>query len=211
MAHLDAYLDKCPGFAWSGAPEFYTTVVQLRNRRARRIARWAQPRWRFTVPFNNTFPEHYQQVLDMHLVCRGRLNAFRVRNWLFYQARGWKFGYGDGVTEEFALGRLVEIDGESFLQKIHALSLADDAITTVVYVNGTPAAAEFNPRTGRVMFDVAPANGATLTWDGDFDFWVRFLADDFPASIDNKSRGEFITNYQAELEETEPPDEEFSS
>lgn len=211
MAHLDAYLDKCPGFSWEGAPSFSTTVVSLRNKRTRRNANWSQPRWRFTVPFNNAFPEHYQQVLDMHLVCRGRLNAFRVRNWLFYKARGWKFATGNGTTDTFQLGRLVEVDGESFLQEIHALSILPDAITPVFYVNGTPATATVNDRTGVVVFDTPPADGAVLTWDGDFDFWVRFMADDFPASIDDKSGGEFVTNFQAELEEVEPPAEDVSA
>lgn len=211
MAHLDAYLDKCPGFAWSGAPEFYTTVVSLRNKRSRRNANWAQPRWRFTVPFNNSFPEHYKQVLDMFRVCRGRVHAFRVRNWLNYQAVGWTFGTGDGTTDEFQLGELIAVDGLEFLDEIHALSLDPDAPAPQVFVNGVLASATFNLRTGRVLFDTPPANGAVLTWSGWFDYWVRFMADDFPASIDNKSGGEFITNYQAELEETEAPDEEFSS
>lgn len=211
MAHLDAYLDKCPGFAWQGAPEFYTTVVPLRNKRSRRNANWAQPRWRFTVPFNNTFPEHYKQVLDMFRVCRGRLHAFRVRNWLNYQATGWTFGGGDGTTDEFQLGELITVDGLEFLDEVHALSLDPDAPAPQVFVNGVLAAATFNLRTGRVLFDTPPADDSVLTWSGWFDYWVRFLADDFPASIDNKSRGEFVTNYQAELEETEAPDEEFSS
>lgn len=211
MAHLDAYLDKCPGFAWQGAPEFYTTVVTLRNKRSRRNANWASPRWRFTVPFNNTFPESYRQILDMFRVCRGRLHAFRVRNWLNYQATAWQFGTGDGTTDEFQLGELITVDGVEFLDEIFALSLDPDAPTPTVSVNGSPVSATFNTRTGRVLFDSPPANDAVLTWTGWFDYWVRFMADDFPAAIDNKSSGEFILNYQAELEQTEAPDEDFES
>ena len=206
MLYLDAYIEKCPGFAWEGAPMFATTVHRLRNKARRAEARWSQPQWRFTVPFNNTFPEHYQQVLDMQLVCRGRKNAFRVRNWLFYRADGWKFATGDGVTQRFKLGRLVEVAGESFLHEIHALSLAPDAPTPVAMVDGVPAAAAFNDRTGEVEFDNPPVEGAVLTWSGWFDFWVCFATDDFPASIDTKSpNGDFITNYTADLEEVPPP------
>lgn len=205
--HLDAYLDRCPGFGWEGAPAFNTLIVPLRNKRSRRNAEWAQPAWRFALPFTNNELAHYQQVLDMHLVCRGRLHAFRVRNMLFYNAQNWLFGYGDGVTTDFPLGRLIEVDGASFLHKVHALSILDGDPAPTAKVAGTPATATFNDRTGWVSFAAPPADGAPLTWTGLFDFWVRFAADDLPYTIENKSNGEFIVSGQAELEETEPPDE----
>ena len=211
MAWLDAYLDKCPGFAWQGAPEWNTTVIQLRNKRSWRMARWSQPRWKFSIRFNNNFPEHYQQVLDIHSVCRGRKHFFRVRNWLNYKADDWKFGVGDGIEQEFQLGRLIEVDGESVLIEVHALSLADDAPTPEVKVNGVVAPATFNDRTGMVRFDSPPGVGAELTWSGYFDYWVAFASDDLPASIDTRSGDDLLTNFVAELEEVEPPDEGFSS
>lgn len=211
MAWLDAYIEKCPGFAWAGAPKWETVITRLRNKRTRRRSRWSQPEWRFTVPFNASFPEHYDQVIEMFMVCRGRKHYFRVRNWLRYKAVAWEFAEGDGSTVEFQLGKLHTVDTESVLEEIHALSLDVEAPTPVVMVNGTPVAATFNDRTGRVLFDTAPADGAVLTWSGWFDYWVAFATDDFPAEIDNKSGGEFVTTYQADLEEVEAPDEEFSS
>jgi uncharacterized protein (TIGR02217 family) len=211
MAHLDAYLDRCPGFGWEAAPRFNTLIVPLRNKRTRRNAEWSQPEWRFGVPFTNNLPEHYEQVLDMFMVCRGRLHAFRVRNWLNYRATAWRFGTGDGVTEEFQLGKRITVDGESYLNEIHALSIATDAPTPVAYVNGVATAATFDDRTGKVLFAAPPALGAALTWTGWFDYWVRFAADDLPYTIDNRSNGEFVVNGQAELEETEAPDEGFST
>lgn len=211
MAWLDAYIEKCPGFAWEGAPQWDTLVVPLRNKRTRRSSRWSQPRWRFTVPFNNNFPQHYAQVLRMFYACRGRKHFFRVRNWLRYQADDWRFGTGDGVTQEFQLGELVTVDGLSVLVEVHALSIDPAAPAVVVEVNGVPTTVTVNDRTGRVRFDTPPAEGAVLTWSGWFDHWVAFASDEFPASIDNKSAGEFVTNFEAVLEEVEPPDEDFST
>ena len=211
MAWLDAYIEKCPGFAWEGAPEWNTVVVPLRNKRTRRDSLWSRPRWRFTVPFNNTFPEHYAQIFKMHAVCRGRKHYFRVRNWLRYQADAWEFGTGDGDTTEFQLGEILTVDGVSVLLEVFALSLESDAPEPVVMVDGTPVSAAFNDRTGKVLFAVAPADGAVLTWSGWFDHWVAFMADDFPASIDSKSGGRFLTSFVAELEEVEAPDEDFST
>lgn len=209
MAHLDLYLDKCPGYGWGGAPGFFTKIEQLLNKRARRNAEWSQPLWRFSVIFNNNDPGAYAQVLDMLLLCRGRLHAFRARNWLFYEAVQWKFAVAPGSTTEFQLGRLVEGDGESFLQEVHALSLDPGAPTPTVYIDGVavdPEDVTFDDRTGKVTFVDAPASDAVLTWSGWFDFWVRFETDDLPATIDNRSGGEFVINYQVNLVETEPAD-----
>jgi len=211
MAHLDIYLEKCPGFGWEGAPEKQTTVVYLRNGRSRRIARRRNSAWSFVLPFDSSFPEAYDNILDTFEIVDGRLHAFRVRNYLKYRAVDQLFAYGDGVTDEFQLGRLIEIGGLSKLVPIHALSLDPAAPAPIVTVNGTPAAAVFNDRTGRVLFDTPPAVDAELEWSGWWDHWVRFASDRFPAAIENKSGGELVSSYRAELEEAEPPDEGFSS
>lgn len=212
MAWLDAYIEKCPGFAWEGAADWDTTVVKQRNGRSRRNSRRSQPLWTFRVPLNASFPEHYTQVRRMHSVCMGRKHYFRVRNWLNYKADAWQFGTGDGTTQEFQLGELITIAGQSKLIEVHALSLDTAAPAPVVYVNGVLASATFNNRTGRVLFASPPAADSVLTWSGWFDHWVAFATDNFAASIDNKAKGKgLITNFVVELEEVEAPDETFSA
>lgn len=211
MAWLDAYIEKCPGFAWEGAPNWNTQVTSLRNKRTRRNSQWSRPKWRFAVPLNSNFPEHYAQVHKVFNVCRGRKHFFRVRNWLRYIADEWEFATGDGVTQEFQLGELLTLDGESVLFEVFALSLDPEAPTPVVMVNDTPVSATFNLRTGRVLLESPPTEGAVLTWSGWFDHWVAFATDDLEASIDNKSGESLITNMLINLEEVEPPDEDFSS
>ena len=209
--HLDAYLEKCPAYGWEGAPTFHTEIERLRNKRSRRNAAWIDAEWSFVLPFTNNSPVHYQQVLDMFAVCRGRMHAFRVRNMLFFHADDWTFGTGDGTTDEFQLGRLITVDGESYLQAVFALSIAADAIPLVARVNGTPAGATFQMRTGKVLFDTPPANGATLSWSGYFDFWVYFASDSLPYTITSKSAGVFVVNGQADLIQAEAPDEDFAT
>lgn len=205
MAHLDIYLGNHHSFGWEGGPSWRTTVVPLRNKRTRRNGAWSQPRHLFTLPFTDRFPDHYRLVLDTHIVCRGRLHAFRVRNQLDYIASGQVFGEGDGTTTVFQLGRLITRGSQSVFMEIHALSIANDAPTPQVFVNGVAATATFNNRTGVVTFAAPPANDAVLTWSGYFDVWVRFAHDDLPFSIDNKVGFGWVVNGQAELEEAEPP------
>lgn len=211
MAHLDVYVDRVPGFDWEGTPTWNTRVTPLRNKRSRRNARWTEPEWRFVVPYGLEYPEHYLRMLDLQTIARGRKNALRIKNWLFNRATDWKFGVGDGVTREFQLGRLVELGGESVLLPVHALSIYSGALAPSVAAAGSPATAAFQNRTGRVLFDSAPANGAALTWSGDFDFWVFWETDDLPATIITRSGGEEVTVYNPSFVQAEPPDEDFES
>lgn len=210
MIWLDAYIEKCPGFAWKGAPTWNTKITPLRNKSTRRRARWSQPEWRFSVPLTTSQPAHYDQVIEMFMVCRGRAIYFRVRNWLRYKATAWRFATGDGSTTEFQLGKLHTVAGESVLEEFHALSLDPEAPAPQVFVDGSPVAAEFNDRTGRVQFAAAPADGAVLTWSGWFDYWVAFATDDLPGSIDTKAGDEFVVDMLVDLEQVPPPVEAFA-
>lgn len=211
MAHLDIYLERAPGFDWDGEPSWDTEVVRQRNKRTRRNSNWTESETRFVVPFGFEGSDYHLAAKDVFDVCRGRKHAFRNRDWLFYKANGWKFGYGDGVTREFQLGRLVELGGQSTMVPIYALSLDPDAPTRQVFVNGSPASAVFQERTGKVLFDVAPADEAPLTWSGWFDFWVYWDSDSFPRRIITRSGGEQVAVYEVPLVQAEPPDEDFES
>lgn len=211
MAHLDIYLERAPGFDWDTTPAWNTTVTKLKNKSRRANSNWTEPESTFVVPFGFEGSEHHLAALDVFHVCRGRKHAFRTRNWLFYRAQNWLFGYGDGVTREFQLGRLIELGGQSTMIPVYALSLAPEAPTPAVTVGGSAAGAAFNNRTGRVLFDVAPADDEPLRWTGWFDFWTYWATDDFPQRIITRSGGEQVAVYEANLEQADPPNEGFSS
>lgn len=211
MAHLDIYLERAPGFDWDADPNWNTTVVKLKNKSSRRNANWTEPESTFVVPFGFEGSDEHLAAMDVFHICKGRKNAFRTRNWLFYRANDWKFGYGDGVTREFQLGRLIELGGQSTMIPAYALSLDPDAPTPVAKVSGVAAGAVFNNRTGKVLFDTAPALAAPLTWTGWFDHWVFWATDNFPMRIITRSGGEQVAVYQANLVQAEPPEEGFGS
>lgn len=211
MAHLDIYLERAPGFDWDGEPNWDTTVVKLRNKRSRRNSNWSEPESRFVVPFGFEGSDEHLAALDVFHTCKGRKHAFRTRNWVFFRANNWKFGYGDGVTREFQLGRLIELGGQSTMIPIYALSLDPQAPTPAAQVAGVAASAAFHNRIGKVLFDVAPADGAPLTWTGWFDHWVFWDSDGFPMRIITRSGGEQVATYEARLVQAEPPEEGFGS
>jgi uncharacterized protein (TIGR02217 family) len=203
MAYLDAYLQPCPGYGWEGGPTFKTQIVELKSGRERRNAEWARVRHKYTAPFNNISKVAYQNIKQMHLVCRGMLNAFRFRDELDFQADNEQFGTGNGTRRDFQLSKIATFDGVSYTREVFAL-----VAVPVITVNGTPTSAfAVNTRTGLVIFDAAPANNAVLRWTGEFDIWVRFATDDLPFSIDNVD----AVNGSVSLLEIAPPDEDESS
>lgn len=208
--HLQAFIPACEGYSWSGGPEFNTSVVQLRNGRERRNAEWAQPIYRFTLPFNNILQGTYAGILNHFLSCHGQLHCFLYRNPLDDIATNEAFGIGDGTTVAFQLRKVSTTDGVSMQRDVTALftpgvnGAAADATPTVT-VDGTPTAVTVDYERGIVVFSVAPSPGAVLRWSGRFAHWVRYAQDWLPFSIDNRSGGEYVNNGSVDLIEAPPP------
>lgn len=198
--YLDAYIDQCPAYGWSGGPNFQTTIVTMRNGRERRNAEWADARHRFTMPFNNIPQGGYTGIKQMHLVARGRLSAFKFRDELDYTADGVVFGEGDGSETVFQLRKVSVIDGVSYIRNTYVIQPG-----AVILVNGSPATHTVDMDRGLVTFSAAPANGATLSGSWEFGLWVRFDQDDLPFSIDSRNAETPHINGAVSLIEVPPP------
>lgn len=74
---------------------------------------------------------------------------------------------GNGSSTQFQLARSIG-QGVDILQNVNI---------TQVKVNGTVTAAYSVSSTGVVTFTTAPANGATITWAGTFQYLCRFDSD----------------------------------
>lgn len=206
MAYLRAQIEACEAYGWEGGPEFRTRIVEMQNKRERRNAEWADPRHRFTLPFQNINPADYANIKQMHLVCRGMLHAFLYRDPLDNMADDEVFGVGDGSLAEYQLSKLSVVDGVSYQRNVYALP---DPPAVTVTANDVPVSGvTVDPDTGRIVFDTPPANGAILRWSGPFMIWVRFNQDWLPFSIDNRSADGFAHNGTVELIEVPPPETE---
>lgn len=179
MSYLDAFLDEDATWGWQGGPEFSTRIVDMANWQERRNAQWAQARHRFEVPFSNVDAEVYRRIKRMHLVCRGKLHAFGFVDQLDHTATDEDFGAGDGATTVFQLAKISVIDTVPYVRNCHLI------LSAAVKVNGVATPVALDARRGKVTFDAAPANGAVLTWSGEFALWVRFDNDYLPFTLDN--------------------------
>lgn len=205
MSHLDAYLAPCPAYGWSGGPQFKTAIEFLENGDENRNADWIEARHAYTAPFMNIGKDAYREIKQMFLSCHGMLNVFRFVDELDNEADDEQFGTGNGVTDLFQLNKVSTTDGVSYTRNVYAIRLGT---TITVTVNGTPTTAfTVNNRTGQILFDSPPANGAVLRWSGFFDIWVRFATDTIPFSLDNPN----ATNGDVSVMEVPAPDEEVST
>lgn len=196
MAYLDAYLEPCPGYGWSGGPEFHTRIVEMANGRERRNADWAEARHRYSTPFLNISKPAYRLLKQMHLVCRGQLHCFRFRDQLDYQAQDEIFGIGDGVETVFQLRKVSTVDGISYVRNVYAI------VSASITEDGVAASPVIDLDRGAVTFAAPPGVGDLLRWTGEFDVWVRFNQDYLPFSLDNPD----ATNGSVDLLEMPPPE-----
>lgn len=199
MSYLDAYIEPCPAYGWEGGGEFLTEIVELASGRERRNAKWSTVRHKYRLPFRNIGKDAYRAIKSHHLVCRGRLHAFRYKDPLDHEATSEIFGTGDGVTTVFQLAKLSEVDGIVYRREVFAV------VAATITVNGVAAAPTVDLRRGTVTFAAAPAAAAVLRWTGTFDVWVRFDQDYLPFSLDNARGDERFMNGSVDLIELPPP------
>jgi uncharacterized protein (TIGR02217 family) len=195
MAFLPIQIVACPGFGFTGGPEFSTDIKNLQSGREKRNADWAVCRHKYTSPFMNISDEAYLNVKEVFLVCRGRLHSFLHKDWADYRAVDEEFGVGDGVNLGFQLRKTSTLGSGSYDRSI--TKPGDDVTVTI---NGVPYPdINVDPETGIVGFIGAPPVDSVLRWSGTFFVQVRFDNDYLPFSLDNYRGDGFANNGSVDL------------
>lgn len=195
--YLNAYLEECMAYGFSGGPTFLTQIVTLRNGQERRNAMWDQPKHVFTTNYQNIDKDSFRQIKRMFMTCRGMATAFKFKDWLDYQANNEDFAVGDGIKKTFQLAKTSVTDSIQYFRYVY--SIRPDAVVMINDVAATGYTID-NDR-GIVTFDTAPANGTVLSWTGEFDIWVRFNTDNLAFDLTNVD----ATNGTISLAEVSPP------
>ena len=174
--------------------EYKTRITELSNGVERRNADWQRALGRYSVRYQNLDEDHHNLVVAAHHACMGALIGFRLKDWSDYKADNEYFALGAGEPTTYQLKKTYALGSLSRVREIFKPVFG----TVSVNADGLPVEFNLNYTTGKIVINAA--EGAVLTWSGEFDVPVRFSDDQMSFSIDSRSGG-FILNSDVSLQE----------
>lgn len=159
------------GKGWSviRRPIWSTRVQTARSGIEYRAANWSYPIWEWEITYEllreyggNT---EFRTLAGFFNQVRGGFDDFLYADDGDYTVTDQSFGTGDGSDTTFQLYRTLG----GFTEPVRGLNG-----TPTVKVAGSTVSPASISTTGLVTFSSAPANGAALTWTGNFYWRVRF-------------------------------------
>lgn len=162
MAYIDTRLSECVAYGFMGEPGYKTLVVDYDNGWEQRDGQWQYPKHRYSAQYMNLRPDAKDEILAAFHACRGRLHAFRFKDWNDFQGTNQPFVQVNGVwqmTKQYTFGsettnRPIQapVDGE--------ITLSGGSLSALDFTTG--------------IYD---GDATGITWSGEFDVWVRFASD----------------------------------
>lgn len=159
----------------TAGPEFSTTVITVRSGAEQRNRNWAAARLRFDASTGIKTRAQAEAIIAFFRARGGRAQGFRFKDWSDYRACAQVLGSGDGARTTFQLTKRYVSGGDEDVRTI----TKPVAGTTKISLNGTPQTSGWSvdSATGLVTFVSAPANGAVVSADFEFDVPARFDTD----------------------------------
>ena len=179
-------------FGSTGGPERLTEVVTLANGFEERNTPWEHSRRHYDAGFGLRSLDDVDSLLAFFEARRGRLHAFRWKDWSDYKSGGSNatlteidqlIGVGDGVTTAFQLKKAYVSGAQSYVRPI----VKPVAGTVIVAIATDPKVEgqEFSvdAATGIVTFITPPDVGVLITAGFEFDVPARFDTDAIKTSV----------------------------
>ncbi len=174
-----------------------TEVVALASGHEQRNARWRFARRRWQVGYGVKTMDDLHTVIAFFEARRGRLHAFRFRDWADWKSCpplqeptpiDQELGTGDGATTTF---QLVKRYGDAANAEVRRITRPVPGSVRVA-IDGTELTGGFtvDHATGLVSFDTAPATGALVTAGFAFDVPARFDADELRIDLESYRLGQ---------------------
>ncbi len=183
----------------TGGPERRTEVVTLANGFEERNTPWEHSRRRYDAGSALRSPDDVAALIDFFEARRGRLHAFRWKDWSDFQscrpslqitALDQEIGRGDGVNLVFQLIKTYASGNQSYVRPVKKpvgstvrVAIAGDIkeLTTEFSVDYT---------TGLITFVTPPDIGAQVSAGFEFDVPVRFDTDSLQTTLATFQGGE---------------------
>ena len=164
------------------SPEFSTSVAVTSSGHERRNALWSDARLRFDVGPGLRSEKELGTLIAFFRARRGAARGFRLSDPFDHSSNGMtgtptptdqRIGIGDGFAASFALSKRY---GEGEEPQIRPIT-RPRAETVRIAVDGVEVSGWVLEPGGRIVFEDAPADGATITAGFLFDVPVRFAED----------------------------------
>lgn len=192
---IDVRLSKSVAFGFTGGPEWSTSIVEMDNGREVRNGQWMYPRHRYSAEYPNLLDGARREVLEAFHAARGRLHAFRFRDWNDYLAVDEPLLPEIGTTTPVQLIKTYQLGPATSTRLIQAP-------TSCVVRDSSGAQVFGSVDTTTGLFTPASAwADDTFTWSGEFDVWVRFDSDYNAFVIGNRSGQSLVGTADIELVE----------
>lgn len=163
----------------TGGPGFKTSIVETASGDEFRNIQWSRQRGHWNIGYTDDHAK-IKEIVSFFHARRGRAYGFRFKDWSDYQV-DCDFAAGDGETTEF---QALKVYGEASYAFRRPLTRLVAPVT--VTVDGVPAGPAIDVDTGKIVFGVAPADGAVLHIKCEFDVPVRFDIDDLSTTMITK-------------------------
>lgn len=169
----------------TGGPSFYTTVNAMSNGNEQRNINWQDPRADWQLSYGIQDQEDFEVCQAFFYARRGKAHSFRFKDWADFELTAELIAVGDGATQQFQLTKTYEPDGpEPYVRKI----TRPIAATLQVFVAGVVTGVTLNDL-GIIVFGAAPALGAQIKVNCEFDVPVRFDVDKFDLQLSTATAG----------------------
>lgn len=183
MAFHDVRFPDDIAYGSRGGPNYSTDIVITQGGHEQRNINWAQARAQYNVAHGVKTQSQLDALIAFFRARKGRAHGFRFKDWTDYEVSGQTLGTGAAGKTEFPLIKTYSSGGASEVRTI--TRPVEGSVN--IYVNDVlqSSGVSVDDETGMVTFSSAPASGAVVKADFQFDVPVRFDTDQLSASLDD--------------------------
>lgn len=171
----------------SGGPSFSTTVIPLASGKEQRNQEWELVRSSYNIGYGIKKRDDMETVLAFFHARRGRLRAFRFRDWLDFKVSAGPVGT---IEDEPLRRQLIRYYDDSINPYLRIVT-QPVAETLKVYVNSVLTTDYTLEADGVLLFPSDPGVNVAATFE--FDIPVRFDTDDLNVMLNTYQEGTIPT------------------
>lgn len=187
-----------------GGPEWNTSIVVTTGGHEVRNQNWSQSRGRWNISPALQSVSDIRTILAFFRARRGRLRAFRFKDWSDYVMERQQIGTTNGTQATFQIFKRYS-SGPSFHDRTINLPVSGTVRCWVNNVERTLGTGsnqfQVNTTTGVITLgsSLASSNGWAVEVECEFDVPVRFESDLIEAQLETMDFGQFPSIYLVEV------------